>query len=169
MSKKFSLCANRYVERGFAHNPSSKKSQGFFTSIGNAIAFLRRFCYYEERKILPQLWMLNKIMNCAITSQFCHLNLLVEKRRKNRGLRLFSAEGNKRGIKDNGQIKSVLNLMRWWLNISVKKHVNTLSNLFVVWYFNNSVRVNLFSYAFNYLVESSKLKQFWEHEDTQNF
>ncbi len=55
MSKKFSLCANRYVERGFAHNPSSKKSQGFFTSIGNAIAFLRRFCYYEERKILPQL------------------------------------------------------------------------------------------------------------------
>jgi hypothetical protein len=34
----------------------------------------------------------------AIASQFCHLNLLVEKRRKNRGLRLFSAEGNKRGL-----------------------------------------------------------------------
>jgi hypothetical protein len=31
----------------------------------------------------------------AITFQFYHLNLLVEKRRKNRGLRLFSAEGNK--------------------------------------------------------------------------
>jgi|GEM_PF-2387283 len=30
-----------------------------------------------------------------ITSQFCHLNLLFEKRRKNRSLRLFSAEGNK--------------------------------------------------------------------------
>ncbi len=34
----------------------------------------------------------------ANASQLCHLNLFVEKRRKNRGLRLFSAEGNKRGI-----------------------------------------------------------------------
>ncbi len=34
----------------------------------------------------------------AITSQFCHLNLFFEKRHKNRSLRLFSAEGNKRGL-----------------------------------------------------------------------
>jgi hypothetical protein len=34
----------------------------------------------------------------GIASQFCHLNLLVEKLRKNEGLGLFSAEGNKRGI-----------------------------------------------------------------------
>jgi hypothetical protein len=37
-------------------------------------------------------------MNCAITSRFCHLNPLVEKRRKNKDFRLFSAEGNKRGL-----------------------------------------------------------------------
>jgi SRSO17 transposase len=59
--------------------------------------------------------MLNKIMNCATISQFCHLNLLVEKRRKNRGLRLFSAEGNKRGLKDGLWDVKKLREIRLWL------------------------------------------------------
>jgi hypothetical protein len=38
-------------------------------------------------------------MNCAIASPDCHLNPFIEKRPKNSGFRLFSAEGNKRGIR----------------------------------------------------------------------
>jgi hypothetical protein len=37
-------------------------------------------------------------MNCAIAFQLCHLNLLDENKPKNKGFKLFSAEGNKRGI-----------------------------------------------------------------------
>jgi hypothetical protein len=46
-------------------------------------------------------------MNCAIVSPDCHLNPLVEKQRKNEGLRLFSAEDNKRGLLDIGVKKNV--------------------------------------------------------------
>ncbi|NMG10392.1 hypothetical protein DP117_27365 [Brasilonema sp. UFV-L1] len=40
--------------------PSSKKQKCFFTSIGNAIAFLGRFCHYRDKKKLGSIPNLHK-------------------------------------------------------------------------------------------------------------